>query len=66
VGCNPLELAFKTVVDRFIMGLQVLLLLCLHSLPLADGDYVCIEVLLLLDAGVGKGLSRGVQVFSAG
>jgi hypothetical protein len=49
--------------NLFFFLLQLLLPLSHHSLPLADSDRARVEVLLLLDSGVGTGLNRGVQLF---
>jgi hypothetical protein len=53
----------KHVGDLFFLLLQLLLSLSHHPLPLANNDCACVEILLLLDSGVGTGLSRGVQLF---
>jgi hypothetical protein len=57
VGQELTAPVFKHVGDIFFLLSQLLLPLCHHSLLLANSDRMPIEVLLLLDSGVGTGLS---------
>jgi hypothetical protein len=65
-GCDPLQLVFKLGIDRFMMDLAVPLFLRHRSLPLIDGERTRIEVLLLLDGGVGIGFGINIQALGIG
>jgi hypothetical protein len=61
-GREGFELTFEPEAFLLLPLLQLQLLVCHCLLPLTHGHRLCVEVLLLLDGGIGMSLNCGVQL----